>query len=179
MRTHRWPPLALLLVFGLGSTGCSAAYGAQYRSASYGHTTARQAHHSHSGYANTRGYNNIRRDADRYAEFLDRELRLSSRQERDIERLLIDRAADLLRNTRPAYHSRVYPFPRDGRSSSARGWWDRTDRYIERMMSPRQRQEYRLIVRYLEHGQRGRNPWERGRDYYYDYDGDSGRGRGR
>jgi len=176
MRTRRWTPIALLLVFGLGATGCSAAYGAQYRSASHGQASTSTTHYDHDGYTSTAEYRSIRRDADRYADLLDRELRLSGRQERNIERLLIDRTRDLLRRTRRRDHYRVYPFPRRDRRNSVGRWWDRTDRYIEQMLHPRQRNEYRRLVRAIEH-QRGYSSENRDRDG--DWDGDRGRGRRR
>lgn len=163
MRTHHWPPLALLVAFGLGATGCMSAYGASYRSASYGHVSTRAVHHDHHHYTNTSEYRSIRRDADRYAGFLDHELRLSSRQERNIERLLRNRTRDLLRRTRPRDHHHVYPFPRHNRTQSHRLWWDQTDRHLERMLHPHQRHEYRHLIHALE--RRG------------DYDRDGGRGR--
>lgn len=178
MRTHRWPPLALLVVFGLGATGCTAAYGAHYRSASYGHVSTSTTHYDHDRYSNTSEYRSIRRDADRYANFLDHELHLSGRQERNIERLLIDRTRDLLRRTRPRYHHHVYPFPRHNRTRSVNLWWNRTDSYIEHMLNPRQRHEYRHLVRSFEH-RGGYSPRDRNRDGGYDWDGDRGRGRGR
>ncbi len=167
MRTHHWPPLALLVAFGLGATGCMSAYGASYRSASYGHVSTRAVHHDHHHYTNTSEYRSIRRDADRYADFLDHELHLSRRQERNIERLLRDRTRELLRHTQPRDHHYVYPFPRNNRAQSVRQWWNRTDSYIERTLNPHQRHEYRHLARSFEHHSG------------YDWDGGRGRVRGR
>lgn len=168
MRTQHWPPLALLLAFGFLAAGCTTAYGAQHRRVAYRPAQPAVVHVEHTSHAATPEYRRIARDADRYADLLDRELRLSNRQERDIERLLIDRARDMLRNTSVRNHRRLYPFPRGTNSHAARTWWSRTDRSIERMLHPRQRSEYRSLARYLDR-QDGRN----GR-----YD-DRGRGRGR
>lgn len=174
MRTRRWTPLALFLAFGFAASGCMAAHGSSYRSASYGHSSRTATPYDHGRYTSTPEYRRIHRDADRYADFLDRELHLSGRQERDIERLLRDRTRDLLRHTRVRDHYHVYPFPRQNRTRAARSWWDRTDRYIERMLRPHQRNEYRFIVRALENHS-GYSPRDRGRSYYYDWDGDRGR----
>jgi len=165
MRTYQWPTFALLVVFGLGATGCMSAYGASYRSGSYGHISTRTVHYGHDRHTNTSEYRSIRRDADRYADFLDHELHLSSRQERDIEHLLRDRTRELLRHTRPHNHHHVYPFPRHNRTRSVSQWWNRTDSGIERLLDPHQRHEYRRLVHALEHRS--------------GYDWGGGRGRGR
>ncbi len=172
MYRNRWAPLALFLAFGMAATGCVAAQGASYRSASYGRAAVSTVHYDRVHYNNTAEYRYIGRDADRYADFLDRELHLNSRQERDIERLLIDRTQSLLRNTRVGDHNRVYPFPRDNRSHADRAWWNRTDDYIGRMLNPYQRDEYRRLVYALDHGGAPNRP-------YGGYDYDDGRGYGR
>lgn len=164
MTTHRWIPLALATFIFLPVTGCVSALGTSYRSgahvgpvrtASYGHSTSSPE------------YRRIRRDADRYTDLLDHELRLSSRQERDIEHMLIDRARDLLRHTHARYHRTVYPFPRAMRNQTTRRWWDRTDRSIVRMLSPHQRSRYRSLTLSMD------------REYReYDHDGDRGYPRG-
>ena len=121
-------------------------------------------------YRSTSQYRHIRRDADRYADLLDRELRLSGRQERAIEHILRERAEDKLRRTHPRDHRQVYPFPRDQRMSrSAQNWWQNTDRQIERHLNRNQRAEYRHIARDLE--RYGRYEQRRGRDR----DGNRGR----
>lgn len=147
MRTPRWTPLALLVAFGMAAGGCVAADGASYRSASYGHPPTPAPSYSHGGYSGSPEFSRIIYDADQYAGFLDRELRLNSRQERDIERLLIDRTRDLLRRTHLRDHHRVYPFPRYNRTGATRHWWGGADRSIERMLSPHQRQMYQYLVR--------------------------------
>ena len=124
-------------------------------------------------YRTTSQYRHIRRDADRYADLLDRELRLSNRQERAIETILRRRAEDKLRRTHPRDHRHAYPFPRDQRMSrSAHTWWQNTDRQIERHLNRHQRAEYRYIARDLERYGR----YERHR--HRDRDGNRGRGRG-
>src|SRR5690606_25588092 len=102
-------------------------------------------------YRQTAEYRNIGREADRYTNLLDRELGLNGGQEITIERILENRAADLLRRTPPQDHRYVFPFPRDQRlSASARRWWDSTDREINRHLSSRQRDVYRYIPSDLE-----------------------------
>jgi hypothetical protein len=114
-------------------------------------------------YRNTPEYRSAGRDADRYADLLDRELGLDGRQERDVEILLEQRVEGLLRNTHPRDHRYVYPFPRDQRlSATARRWWDDTDRTLNRYLDARQRDEYRYIARDLErYGRYDRDRYER------------------
>lgn len=164
MRTRHWTPLALLFAFGFSVAGCTSAYGAHYRSASYGHVSTGTVHYDHDRYTSTPEYRRISRDADLYADFLDRELHLDGRQEQHIERLLRDRTRELLRYTAPRDHYRVYPFPRDARTPTERQWWNRTDSLIERTLYPPQRHEYRRLVYALEH-RSGNGPWRGNRGY--------------
>lgn len=166
MRTLRWTSLVFSAVFAFALTGCAAALGAGYHSGTH-HESYESGHYDH--YNDTPEYRRIRRDANRYADLLDRELRLTGSQERNIERLLRDRARHLLRSTRPSRHYRVYPFPRNVRSRVVREWWNRTDQSIMRMLSHRQRAEYRRLTRSMDRHQ----------GYSYDYDRDDRRNRGR
>ncbi len=140
-----------------------SAYGASYRRASHGPISTSPRHYEPVRYTGTAEYHRINGDADRYADLLDRELHLSGRQEHDIERMLVDRTRYLLRETRPSDHRHVYPFPRHERTRTTERWWNSTDRDIERMLSPRQRQDYRNLVRRLEN-RGGYNPWFPDRD---------------
>ena len=172
MREQRWTLLALSAFVGLLLTGCGTAFGASYQTGPH-LEVIRPAGGPH--YSDTPEYRRIRRDADRYADLLDRELRLGSRQERDIERLLIDRARDLLRHTPPRYHRSVYPFPRSQRTSTVRQWWNRTDDLIMRYLDYYQRDRYRALTYSMDRGPY----YEYDYDYRdrYDYDGDRRRGR--
>ncbi len=92
----------------------------------------------------------IERDARSYVQHLDRYLRLDRRQRRAIEARLVDRTVHLMRTTRAPHRHRVYPFPReygDYQNRTVRRWWSNADRDIERILSRRQREEFRHLKR--------------------------------
>ena len=93
------------------------------------------------------GYTNrVRRDARDYVNYIDRHLRISEREERQIVRLIEDRTYRLLDRTRVRDHDRVYPFPRRG--NRARGFWNQIDRDIDRILDRRYREPYVYLNRY-------------------------------
>lgn len=93
-------------------------------------------------------YRRVPADARQHARQLGRALRLDRRQERAVERLLVERTAALLEGTSPRLHALVYPFPRlRAESREARRWWRETDRRIERVLDRRQRRAYRDALR--------------------------------
>ena len=82
------------------------------------------------------------RDASDYVRDVDRAVRLDGRQERQVRDIVQYRASRV--------DDRDSPFPR-GRSSSraVETWWRDTDRQIERLLSDRQRDDYRdFVARY-------------------------------
>lgn len=87
----------------------------------------------------------VRRDVQNYVRAVDRAVRLDRSEERRLTDLLEDRTyRHLDRDDRRS----AYPFPRSSRASRAvAGWWKGTDRAIERMLSRRQREEYRRFTR--------------------------------
>ena len=152
---RRWTPFALLGLFAISLSACTSlndVYNGRYPYPDSRRAPNRGPVYGRTGdYRTTAEYRRLRSDADRYASLLDRELHLNGRQENAIEAVLRQRTEDLLRRTNPRDHYRVYPFPRDERmSGSAKSWWDRTDRDIERVLDRRQRDEYRTIARDLE-----------------------------
>lgn len=167
MMTRRWTLPALLGLTVLSLSACTTLYDTGvYRGDRPGARTNRpvydrpgQDHRRDEARRNearrSQEYNRLRRDARQYTNLLDRELRLNGRQERAIERLLIERAENTLyrsdRRDNRRYQQQAYPFPRDTRlSSSAQRWWNGTDRRIERVLDRNQRREYRYIARDLE-----------------------------
>ena len=113
----------------------------------------------------------LERDASRYANQLDRQLRLSNKQERRIERVLVNRGYDLVvRNG-----ARAYPFPRTDRGRLG-NWWNTTDRAIAQHLDRRQRAAY-FGGYSVNNGDRRRgrghsNGRGRGHDKHGDRDGD-------
>ena len=87
----------------------------------------------------------VRAGAARYADRLDRALRLDRRQERAVRALVTDRALDFVYQ-----HPRGAPFPREQaeRLRDGRRWWSRTDREVEKLLSGPQRRAYRDLLRY-------------------------------
>jgi hypothetical protein len=179
MVLHRWTPSVLLALFAVGLSACTTLYDAypdrRYPDP-YPDPYPRRGpvvYGPADDYRRTPEYRRIGRDADAYADFLDRELRLSRDQERAVEHVLERRADGLLRSVHPRDHRYVYPFPRSPRlDGTARRWWDDADREIERYLSRSQRGAYRYIAADLERGGRydgGRQglPWP-----YRDYDRD-------
>lgn len=79
----------------------------------------------------------LERDAGRYANQLDRQLRLSKQQERRIERTLVNRGYDLVARN----GSRAYPFPRTDRGRLG-NWWSTTDRAVAQHLSREQQRAY-------------------------------------
>lgn len=107
--------------------------------------------------AGTAVHTRAARDADRYVQVLDRQLRLNRSQERRIHRLLTDRAYDRVARRSARDQARTYPFPRRVEDRHNRSWWRSTDRQIERLLDRRQKRIYRDIVRSFERApQRGR-----------------------
>lgn len=170
MTTRRWTPLALLALLGLSA--CTTLGFPGYPGDRYPYPDDRRypdpVYGPGGDYRSTPEYRSIGREADRYTDFLDRELGLNGGQERSIQIILERRAEDLLRHTDPRDHRYVYPFPRDQRlSATARRWWDDADRDINRYLDPRQRDEYRTIARDLErYGRYDPGRYDRGG--YYD-----------
>jgi hypothetical protein len=123
----------------------------------------------------------VRRDVDRYLRDVDRAVRLDPRQERDLGRLLEDRAYDFSRRgryDRDRYDRDRYvdsPFPRSRNSSrEVQRWWSDTDRAIERRLDRRQRDAYRRFVRRFDdrrYRDRRDTRWDR-RDRDWDDDDD-------
>lgn len=111
----------------------------------------------------SRNYDRVHDDARRHVRYLDRELRLDRRQAERIHRILVDRTYRLLDQTRPRDHRYVYPFPRRfdrDQPSVTRRWWARTDRSVASVLSRRQKEWYREMVRDGDrrrgkHGRRG------------------------
>ena len=157
---------AALLVISLLGAGCAAhvyeagvAYEVVHESPRHG----------------SRYYHRVDRDARGYVNHLDYYLRLTHRQERRINRLLKNRAYDLLDRTARSEHYRVYPFPRNyGRKTHriARRWWHETDRRIENLLSRRQIREYRALTdRDYYDNDRRRDRYDDDDDGYDDDDG--------
>ena len=88
----------------------------------------------------------VERDARRYANDLDRYLRVSNREERAIRELLEYRTFELLDRTRVRDHARVYPFPR--RRGHAKRFWARVDRDVQRILERRYHEPYAYYNRY-------------------------------
>ena len=88
----------------------------------------------------------VERDAQRYANDLDRYLRISNREERAIRELLEYRTFELLDRTRVRDHARAYPFPR--RRGHAKRFWARADRDIQRILDRRYHEPYAYYNRY-------------------------------
>ena len=108
----------------------------------------------------------LERDASRYANQLDHQLRLSKQQERRIERLLVNRGFDLVVRG----GSRAYPFPRTDRGRLGT-WWNATDRAVAQHLSRRQQAAYyggySLRNARQGHGHRGRGHHKgRGRGHH-------------
>ncbi len=82
----------------------------------------------------------IDRDAARYANEIDRYLRISNQEERAIRDILVGRTYDFLDR------GGDYPFPRRG--NRARSFWNQADRDIERVLDRRYREPYRYYNRY-------------------------------
>ena len=104
-------------------------------------------------------------DVDDYVDFLGRRLHLSRRQEVRIRRDLERRTHHLLERTHPRDRRYVYPFPRrfeHERNRAVARWWDHTDRRIERLLTHRQRAEYRYLTDRRDHRDRR---YHRGRRY--------------
>jgi hypothetical protein len=91
-------------------------------------------------------------DAQRYVREVDRAVRLSRHQQRELRVLLHERTHHLLDRTRPVDHALVYPFPRRAgeRERTVRRFWQDTDRAIERTLSSSPRRAYRDWVRHNE-----------------------------
>ena len=148
-RFHLAGALALLVAL----SGC-AELGYANRQ---GYPSSRRAPTYGGGY--DRGYDGraydqrIDRDAAQYAQFLDRNLHLSQRQEYAIRDILVDRTY------RELDRGRAYPFPRQG--NRARSFWNDADRRIERVLDPYQRDYYRHLTRRGERYYRD--------TYYHDY----------
>jgi hypothetical protein len=158
----------LAALFAVGLTGCAYTVPtAQQRGPRVPTVVVRDGHdrnarHDRGARALER---RLERDANRYANQLDRQLRLSNQQERRIERLLVNRGYDLVvRNG-----SRAYPFPRADRGRLGR-WWYGTDEAIARHLNHRQRAAYYggYSLRRDHRGHRGRD--HRGRDLDRDRD---------
>ena len=79
----------------------------------------------------------LERDAGRYANQLDHQLRLSKRQEQRIERDLVRRGYDLVARN----GARAYPFPRTDRGRLG-NWWADTDRVLARHLNREQQRAY-------------------------------------
>ncbi len=179
MLTRRLSPLALLAFVGLSACTTLGYPGSGYPDGRYpdgrypeGRSPRRGPVYGPSeDYRTTPQYRSLGRDADRYADLLDRELGLNGSQEAGIEAIIGRRAESLLRSTHPRDHYRVYPFPRDPRlSPTARRWWDDTDREFDRYLDSRQREEYRHIAGDLErYGRYERRRYD-DRDGRYDRD---------
>ncbi len=158
--------LLVLCGFGLLAAGC-APVGTTVR-----HDRRAPAHRPSDrpvSHRADRAYGRLEHDARRHVRALDRALHLDRRQERRIERLLAERAADYLRRARPRDWDRANPFPRRYGERATRAWWHGTDRRIERELNPRQRHAYRSLVRRAEHRDRRRSRDNRHR---WDDDGD-------
>jgi hypothetical protein len=179
MSLRRRTPLALLGLLALGLSACTTLGLPDYGYPGGRYPDNRRypypdgGHDPYGDYRRSPEYQSVDRDADRYTDFLDRELGLDGSQERSVEAVLEHRAEDLLRRTHPRDHRYVYPFPRDQRlSGTARRWWDDVDREIERYLDRRQRDEYRYIASDLERYGRYDDRYDRQhRGGYYDRDG--------
>lgn len=98
--------------------------------------------------------NRVERDVRAYVRHLDRELKLNRRQERSIERVLLDRTDHLMRTTRAPERNRVYPFPRRYDEYSNRGtmrFWQLADRDVERVLTRRQVADFRRMTDGRDH----------------------------
>jgi hypothetical protein len=81
--------------------------------------------------------------------------------------MLNDRTHHMMRNTRPPNRAHVYPFPREydrAPNRTVRRFWTHADRDLERMMTRRQRDEFRWLK---DRGSRDRRYDDR-RDRRYD-----------
>ena len=132
----RFSVLAALLALGL--TGCAYTVPATTQRDRGPRVPTRVVHdRAERGPASRQLERRLERDADRYTDALDRQLRLSKRQEQRIERTLVNRSYDLVvRNG-----ARAYPFPRTERGRLG-GWWSETDRAITQHLSREQRRAY-------------------------------------
>lgn len=166
---------ALALVAVLGLSACSTADQSSHHRRSPWPDNGGRPRSGYPGDArSTAEYRRVPADADRYAERLDERLDLSVTQERSVERVLRERAHDLLRRTPPRDHDHVYPFPRSERNPSVRRWWDGTDLAVSRVLTPRQREEHRDFL----HG-RDRYDWNDQNDERYEGRRYNDRGNGR
>ena len=132
------PLLALLL------TGCLSTYGQGTHYPDRRHPDDRRHRDTRVDHYHQR----IHGDVSQYVTGLDRNLRLTSRQEQRISRLLSERTYRLLDRSRNDRN--LYPFPRQHDRRMSRGlevWWGDVDRDIERYLDRRQREEYRYLTR--------------------------------
>ncbi|OZC02664.1 hypothetical protein [Rubricoccus marinus] len=112
--------------------------------------------------SDNRAWNRLDRDARAYAQLLDRQLRLSDNDERQIRRILEERGDRLRRDRR-----NTYPFPRRMRTDryadrTVERFWRDADKRIERVLSRSQVREYRVLTGRAS-GNNGRREQRRGR----------------
>ncbi|MEM1054268.1 MAG: hypothetical protein AAGI52_01980 [Bacteroidota bacterium] len=144
-----------LFSFGLVTlvalSGCSVVEAQRYPTPHRGGEVYRPVDHRSERYdrrADRRGIDRrVRRDVRQYVRFLDRELRLSGRQEFRITEILENRA---FRHLNRHDYRRAYPFPREfrreRRNRAVARFWDDADWRIERVLNRRQTREYRFIT---------------------------------
>ncbi|MAQ92197.1 MAG: hypothetical protein CMM84_01510 [Rhodothermaceae bacterium] len=131
----------------LALTGCAELGYANGRYGDYGDYRRAPVPTRNDNYGRTSRYrSSVERDARQYVDQLDRHLRISNREEREIRDLLIRRTYQLLDRTAYSRHGSVYPFPRH--YGEARGWWAQIDRDIERILDRRYWEPYRYYNRY-------------------------------
>lgn len=132
--------LSLLLLLAALATGCAPLEDLYREVERYSEDVYRSAR--------TGGSNgDVRRDAERYVRDVDRAVRLDRDQERRMQDLLEDRADRLLDRDDRYDRRSDYPFPRSERASrEVERWWADTDRAIERLLSGRQRDDYRRFI---------------------------------
>lgn len=171
------------LVAILALSGCSAVEAQRYPTPRRGGTVYQPTDYRNDRYDVRRSteWRRVQRDIRDYAQYLDRELRLNDRQERNIRDLLEDRTYRLLRNHRSRDYRDVYPFPRQFNKRrmdrAEERFWNDADRRIERMLSRQQAREYRDIT---DGRSRSRDRDDRRYRGRYDDDRyDDGRRRGR
>ena len=119
----------------------------------------------------------VERDARDYTRTIDRELRLDSRQERQIQEILENQTYQLLRGARNVRDLReAYPFPRRLRQTrysnrTVERFWRDADSRIERVLNRQQTREYLYLTgRARDRGTRGQR--DRHDDRYDDRRGD-------
>ena len=131
----------------LALTGCAELGYANGHYGDYGDYRRAPVPTRNDNYGRTSRYrSSVERDARQYVDQLDRHLRISNREEREIRDLLIRRTYQLLDRTAYSRHGSVYPFPRH--YGEARGWWAQIDRDIERILDRRYWEPYRYYNRY-------------------------------